>query len=395
MSNQNNGEMYVKQLTNVCQNVCTFIKTITEENISKDEKLNSFITKINDLHHLYSSLKTQQEYINEQIKKLACLLDFTINQDDSATNILSQWIQSLSKKNDECTKKRKLYSSYSPLKLTLKDKIETIDESTTIKSKCTKFEKKNEIKSQNELKNVWKLQIKRDGNPSDLLKKSKQTKLVFGSPKKKTKIDVTTFNNSPPKTSVLNSTCIFSPEICILKNNVPTDICDTNLIDNTQMNNSNNISISHFNKIIKPNKNILSPEKTNILKPNKSNIFKDQSENYDLSEVTICSPLQNSIISKTKGKITSKIVLDSFDIIPGLNDKQNDLPNYKFKEDPIRKRSERKCLNGGDCEDCCKFYEVNNTNPIDAKNAMNHYSRHRSVKNQYYAPTPPGFWDPI
>jgi len=71
------------------------------------------------------------------------------------------------------------------------------------------------------------------------------------------------------------------------------------------------------------------------------------------------------------------------------------IPKYNIKEEPVRKHNERKLLNGWDCEDCCQFYEANNDNPIEAKTAMNHFSRHRSVKNQQPAPTPPGFWDPI
>jgi len=111
----------------------------------------------------------------------------------------------------------------------------------------------------------------------------------------------------------------------------------------------------------------------------------------------MCNPinLPKNVISKNQNEILNENVLDSFDIIPGLNDKQNDLPNYKCKENPVRKHNERKLLNGWDCKECCKFYEANNDNPIEAKSAMNRFSRHRSVKHQHHAQTPPGFWDPV
>lgn len=388
MSNQNNGETHIKLLTDVCQNVCTFIQTMTVGNMSKDEQ-------INDLQLLCSDFKTQVEQINENVKKLANLLNFTINQNDSAINILTQWILSLSNKNVECVKKRKLYSSYSPLKLSLKDKTE-MNESLENKSICSQYEKEKKNSSQKELKNVWKLQVKHDGKPSDLLKKTKQTTLKLTPQEEKCMIDITTFGSSTPKISILDSTSTFNPEVFNIKRNDVSNVDKNNLIYNPQMDDTSNISLSHFNTIIKPNKNALPIVKTKILKSNTSNklnILHDQ-----LCDETMCSPindLKNEVISKNQNEIPNENILDSFDIIPGLNDKQNDLPNYKFKEDPVRKRNERKLLNGWDCKECCKFYEANNDNPIEAKSAMNHFSRHRSVKHQHHASTPPGFWDPI
>lgn len=404
MNNKNDGEAHVQMLTDVCQNVCTFIKTITINNMSNVDKLNTFEIKINDLQCICSKLKTKLEQINEQVKTLASLLNFTTDQDAPAIDILTQWILSLSNKNIEYPKKRKLYSSYSPLKLSLKDKTE-INESTKNKSICTKPEKENKIKCQNEFNNIWKLQVKRDGNPSDLLKKSKQTTLMLRPQKEKVKMDITTFSSPTPKISVLNSSSLFSPEILNLKNYTTNDntICETNIIHNTELNDSNNISSSNFKTIIKPSTNILSIIKTNTLKSKETITSHSQTEKHDHSnDETNCSPinismsiLNNTTTLKKQIKIPNGNLLDSFDIIPGLNDKKNDLPNYKFKEDPVRKQNERKLLNGWDCKDCCKFYEENNDNPIDAKNAMNHFSRHRSHKHQHHAPTPPGFWDPM
>lgn len=397
----NNGETQVKLLTDVCQNVCAFIKTITVDNLSKDEKINSYEIKTDDLQCLYSDLKTHLKQINELVKTLANMLDFTINLDDSTVNILTRWISSLSKKNVGCSKKRKLYSLYSPLKLSLKEKTVFSEDSNN-----TKLEKENKT-SQNEIKSVWRLPIKRDGHPSDLLKKSKQTILMLQPHKEKVKIDITTLSSPKPSNSINSS---ISDVLSIEKTPEKTDkskiVCENNLNQNTQINDSidsPNISLSHFNKIIKPMKKILPIEKINFSKPNNNSTSPNQIEVHDqLNNETTCSTtnickniLKDTISSKKYNQVLNRNVLDSFDIIPGLNDNHNDLPNYKFKEDPVRKRNERKLLNGWDCEDCCKFYEANNDNPVEAKTAMNHYSRHRSVKHQHHAPTPPGFWDPV
>ncbi|KAL5239878.1 hypothetical protein ACI65C_007288 [Semiaphis heraclei] len=403
MNNQSDGEAHVKMLTDVCQNVCTFIKTITMNNMSKNEKINTFELKINDLQSLCAKLKISLEQIDEKVKTLASLLNFTADQDASTIDILTQWILSLSNKNIEFAKKRKLYSSYSPLKLSLKDKTD-FNESTKNKLVSIRPEKENKIKSQNELNNVWKLQVKRDGNPSDLLKKSKQTTLTLQSQKEKVKMDITTFSSPTSNISVLNSSSLSSPEIINLKNYTANDnICERNIIHNTELNDSVNTSLSNFNKIIKPSKNTLTIIKTNTIKEKETNTSHVQTEKHDHSnDETNCSltnvsmsVLNNVTTLKKQFKIPNGNLLDSFDIIPGLNDKKNDFPNYKFKEDPVRKHNERKLLNGWDCKDCCKFYEENNDNPVEAKNAMNHFSRHRSVKHQHHAPTPPGFWDPM
>lgn len=383
MNSQNNGESRIKLLTDVCQNVCTFIQTMTVENMTKDEQ-------ISDLQLICSDLKTQLEQINKNVKTLANLLNFTINQDDSTINMLTQWILSLSTKKVDYVKKRKLYSSYSPLKVSLKDKTE-MNEGYENKSICTQFEKENKNSPKKDFKNIWKLQIKRDGKPSDLLKKSKQTTLKLKPQEEKCLIDITTFSSPTPKISISDSTSSFNSEIFSVKKN---DIYK-NIKNNTQMDDSN-ISLSHFNTIIKPNKNTSPIVTTNVLKSTTSDKL-NLSHEEELCDETMCSPinLPKNGIPKNQNQIPNENVFDSFDIIPSLNDKQNDLPNYKFKENPVRKHNERKLLNGWDCKECCKFYEANNDNPIEAKSAMNRFSRHRSVKHQHHAQTPPGFWDPV
>jgi len=217
--------------------------------------------------------------------------------------------------------------------------------------------------------------------------------------KEKVKMDITTFNSPTPKISVLNSSNLFSPELFNLKDDMTKDIPQTNFIHDRQLNDS---TFSNFSKITKPSKNIMSTIKTDNLKSKETSTSHDQTEKNDHSNdetncslINISMSILNNTTHKKQNKIPNRNLLDSFDIIPGLNDKKNDFPNYKFKEDPVRKHNERKLLNGWDCKDCCKFYEENNDNPVEAKNAMNHFSRHRSVKHQHHAPTPPGFWDPI
>lgn len=414
MSYQKDSETQIKALTTVCQNVCSFIKTVTVENASKDEKINDFKTKIDDLQCFASDLETQLENIFNNVKTLANLLNFTIKQGETTIDILARWILSLTTKNVECTKKRKLYS---PLKLSLKDKVE-INKNTEDNSKSIKFRQenhkcnltlKNKSSSQDEVQNVWKLNIKRDGNPSDLLKKSKQTTLLFRPQEEKVKLDITTFNTPTSKVSSVNSSFIFTPEVLNSKKknvNHNISINDTKLnisLDNTVF--DSNTSVSHLNKIIKPNENrSISPIllEENIMILNKSNTSNSDSPTHDNeSDETIYSPVnipmttvKDTLPSKKICKNINEILLDSYDIIPGLNDKQNDLPSYNFKENPVRKRNERKLLNGWDCENCCKFYEANNDNSFEAKSAMNKFSRHRSVKQQNIAQTPPGFWNP-
>lgn len=397
MSDQNIGEVHVKSLTDVCQNVCTFIKSITKDNSLKNDKLQTLVMKIDDLQIRYQDLNIQLEGIHKHVKTLANLLSFTINQDDSTVTILENWIQSLSKKNNGNAKKRKLLLSYSPLKLSLRDSTEVNNGETENKTNCSKLEKENKLSPHNKFKNVWKLQVKVDGKPTDLLKKSKQTTLNLLPQKDKLDLDITALNGSTQKTSVLNSSSVFNlEEFSEIKKNID----DNNLIQESEMNDSCNISLSYFNKDIKSHKNIIPREKTKTLE---TDIPRTQIENYNESnDDIIYSPinnsknvLQNSTITKIQSKVNDNSLLNKFDIIPGINDKKNDLPNYNFKEDPVRKRNERKFLNGWDCAECCRFYEANNDNPVEAKNAMNHFSRHRSIKHQLHAPTPPGFWDPI
>lgn len=445
MSNQNNGETHSKILTNACKNVCAFIKTITVDNVSKDEQMNRFETKINDLQCFVSELQAKLIKIEEQVKTLAGSLNFTIYQDESAIDLLTRWNSLFLKKNN--SKKRKLYS---PLKLSLNDISEVII-SPENKSKSTKIENKNKKLSQNKLKHAWKLEIKRNGNPKDLLNNSKQTTLSLKHQEEKDKMDITTICNSTPKVTNLNLTNNVLTEVLnvesnnvskniqennLTKENQMTDSCITssnsdnskeiilkspnilntqvlslennkalesirknNFINITQIDNDDtNISLNYFNNVNKPQKNVSRLVTTNISNSIESNT------SYDVIDIQnqSCEEIIYSPIEKLKKETPLKIhrkksirnELNSFDNIHKFNDRQNNLPKYKFKEDPVRKHSERRLLDGWDCEDCCKYYDANNDNPEEAKRCKNKFSRHRSVKQQHHAPTPPDFWNP-
>jgi len=185
------------------------------------------------------------------------------------------------KKKCDYVKKRKLYSSYSPLKLCLIDKTD-INEGHENKSICTQFEKENKSSPQIDIKNVWKLQIKRDGKPSDLLKKTKQTTLKLKPQEEKGLIDITTFSSSTPKISILDSTSSFNSEVfSVKKNDVSKNIKNNTLMDDS------NISISHFNTIIKPNKNSLPIVITNVLKSTTSDKLNIQMNNHVMKPCVI------------------------------------------------------------------------------------------------------------
>lgn len=395
MNGRDDGATCVKALTDVCQDVSAFIGLMTADNASKDERIYSLNAEIRNLQDLCCDLKTKLKEISQHVKTLAGLLQFTTDQNHSTVDLLTRLIASLSPKNVENAKKRKMCSSYSPLKLSLKDKSEII-EGTVSKFNYLKLEKEKKISSPNKFKNVWRLQVKVDGKPSDLLKKSKQTTLNLQPKKDIVSLDITTINSPSPEAVVSNSN-VFNPEASSCKKN---DNVENAVVLNTQSDDSGNISLSHFNKIIKPSKH--------VLQMINASAFHDQPKKHDEScdetrdeDETVWSPImipmnviKNEINAEKRDKNLNRKVMSNLITIPGLNDVQNDLPNYNFKEDPVRKRNERKLLNGWDCEDCRKFYEANNDNPVEAKKAMNQFSRHRSVKHQHHAPTPPGFWDP-
>ncbi|GIY03323.1 b-cell lymphoma 3 protein homolog [Caerostris darwini] len=78
--------------------------------------------------------------------------------------------------------------------------------------------------------------------------------------------------------------------------------------------------------------------------------------------------------------------LNSFDRLP-----KREEPNYKYKGETVRKRSERKQLNGYDCKECERYYADLGLSEEEKRERMNKCSRHRAK----YAPpaTPEHFWE--
>ncbi|KAG8199569.1 hypothetical protein JTE90_009408 [Oedothorax gibbosus] len=78
--------------------------------------------------------------------------------------------------------------------------------------------------------------------------------------------------------------------------------------------------------------------------------------------------------------------MNSFDRLP-----KKEEPNYKYKEETVRKKGDRKQLNGFDCKECEKYYADLGLSDKEKKERLKQCSRHRSK----YAPppTPEHFWE--
>ncbi|XP_050544483.1 uncharacterized protein LOC126907331 [Daktulosphaira vitifoliae] len=412
-SQENNGKQLVESLSIACQNAAKFINKLSLNNESLNNEIITLRTENQKLKKNYFSLTSQLDKIEESIKELAILSDITSFENESVFNILTRLIIT-TKKNSHNSKKRKLNLCYSPLKLSIKDDSEVLKNT------------KNNSNTSDNTKTTWKLSIDRNGNPSNLLKKSKQATLQVKPLVSKTKLDIKIQNSLCNNISSYSNDIILSPikttaEIKLNEQNMATSnlMEEKNLLakgDNCNeddclvetISDSINCSISHFNRLNKPinntsiTKDIGSPVIIDVFKYSMINTGTHQDESNDSSDETIFSPINVTIdkLDDTNcngclNKPPENNLFDSFDIIPGLNNKPEVLPNYKFKENPVRKQNERKQLNGWDCEECRKFYEDVNDNPDEAKNAMNQFSRHRSVKHQHVANTPPGLWDPL
>lgn len=99
----------------------------------------------------------------------------------------------------------------------------------------------------------------------------------------------------------------------------------------------------------------------------------------------------NSDVNDFKPKATSteKIVVHQ------SSKKNPNSPNYKYKRDTVRKKSERAKLDGWDCANCAEYYAtLGVTSPSKLKGRLNKCSRHRD-KFKPITNTPPGYWDPI
>lgn len=83
---------------------------------------------------------------------------------------------------------------------------------------------------------------------------------------------------------------------------------------------------------------------------------------------------------------------NSFDSVP-----RSRSPQYPYRREAIRKRSERKKLPGQVCDCCSAFYEAlydDGWDEKEIKDYMDRISRHRD-KYPVRSRTPPGFWNPL
>jgi hypothetical protein len=67
------------------------------------------------------------------------------------------------------------------------------------------------------------------------------------------------------------------------------------------------------------------------------------------------------------------------------------LEHFKFKEDPVRKKSERIKLLGYECKCCKEYYESLDLSDVELEERMNYCSRHRG--NHRPPKTPEHFWE--
>lgn len=369
MSNLNNGETQTRILTNACNDICAFIKTITVDNVSKDEQINMFETKIDDLHCHGSELQQELIKIDEHVKTLAGKFNFTFNQDESTIDLLTRWNSSLIP-----TKKRKLYS---PLKLSLNDiREDTITPKKKIRSKRIEKEKKY----------LWKLQSKRKRNPIEVIKKPKQRPPTPKHREKKSEIDTTSKRSATPKETDLNLT---TEALNMVSNNVPENICENNLINENQMTDRSTTTCNSdiSKEIVLQTPNILNPQ---IL------IIEDNSD--DLTQFDVDEPIDenitpnelvNEIIISQKqtlkyegliekhGQESNKHALKSNEVIPSLKTSLNNRAALKFKIDPEGIQAPRRITDSWDCAKCRGTKKMD-VDQEELRNTMYYYSRHSS-----------------
>ncbi|XP_064089797.1 LOW QUALITY PROTEIN: muscle M-line assembly protein unc-89-like [Macrobrachium nipponense] len=90
-----------------------------------------------------------------------------------------------------------------------------------------------------------------------------------------------------------------------------------------------------------------------------------------------------------KRKKPPRVFVDSFDAPPD----QDIEPGYAYQGPVVRKKIERKQLEGWGCRECKNWYEDEDLDPVKKKMLINKCSRHRSKHNPV-TNTPEGFWNP-
>nr|XP_015931250.2 DNA endonuclease RBBP8 isoform X1 [Parasteatoda tepidariorum] len=128
--------------------------------------------------------------------------------------------------------------------------------------------------------------------------------------------------------------------------------------------------------------------------PNSIMIVKDDSDSFDSdssSEMIIEQKSSTSKHGKGKDDLNSKHIEvgplgNSFDRLPKKPE-----PDYKYKEETVRKKSERKQLLGFDCKECENYYTDLGLSDEEKKQRMQKCSRHRG---KFVPPsTPEHFWE--
>lgn len=131
----------------------------------------------------------------------------------------------------------------------------------------------------------------------------------------------------------------------------------------------------------------------------KKKLMKAFSEHITSKEAATSDPNKNAKRSRAystdespksaKRKKPSRVFLDSFDVPPN----QDIEPGYAYQGPVVRKKVERRQLEGWSCRECKNFYEDEDLDPVKKKMLMNKCSRHRSKHNPV-TNTPEGFWNP-
>lgn len=143
---------------------------------------------------------------------------------------------------------------------------------------------------------------------------------------------------------------------------------------------------SHFNaisqnlKLLKSQNNIISDE--TFFSPAECSVNINFANDYDID----LTDFQEEIECKTPP--AKKILLNSFDIVPGNN---KESPEFAYKEAPVRNKNEKAQLPGWDCRECEQWY--GNMPEEERKKRKNLCSKHRG-KFKADVLTPESFWNP-
>ncbi|GLV32425.1 hypothetical protein CBL_00866 [Carabus blaptoides fortunei] len=140
-------------------------------------------------------------------------------------------------------------------------------------------------------------------------------------------------------------------------------------------NNSKLINASNFND---------SDETLCFAAPKSEFLNKENTDHVSVDD--ILKELENNEVNNPK----KQKLEDSFDCIP---EKKSTSPDYAYKREAVRKKSERLKLQGWACADCEKYYtKYHHLSDEELQKRMDMCSKHRNKFNPNIL-TPKGFWD--